>query len=73
MHLQGGELLWNLCIVVQKLLPDLTERTCTQELETIMDDDEDMADLYLTVSTFLQRDAEKKCLHSWTCYRTLIL
>ena len=31
---------------------DLTETGCMQELETIMDDDEDMADLYLTVSTF---------------------
>jgi hypothetical protein len=31
---------------------DLIEFGCTQDLETIMDDDEDMADLYLTVSTF---------------------
>ena len=30
---------------------------CVQELETIMDDDEDMADLYLTVIALCQQKA----------------
>ena len=43
-------------------ISDLTEKGCEQELETIMDDDEDMADLYLTVSTFCRESCKEKLL-----------
>lgn len=59
------------CGAESRSTSDLTATGCTQELETIMDDDEDMADLYLTVSTLLQRVFEEESACTQTYGSTL--